>query len=177
MPHLLLSFAAEQDHSETYRERGNLKPPGREKIYFKVIDTDKGSVVEMSAEAFNVRQEERPPTHAELHTASQVLGKEPGENIALKQYEELKTERDSYRQKHTSALSTIATQKNIISSNESKIRKLEAEVVAPDEKKVVAAALDGHILQMAAEGNFEAYEEAKKLYRKMSGESWVDDDD
>jgi hypothetical protein len=174
MPHLILAFEAEREMKDV---KGRQVPTGKDSFSFKMIDTDKGEVVELSADTKNVKQNVRQPNFAELDTASKALGKGVGEEIALKQYEELKAERDSYFKKNQAAETSINSQKRIISSLESEIALLKTETFDEQQKKILADALDEKIIQYAALQDFENYESAKKMYRKLTGHGWADDDE
>jgi hypothetical protein len=180
MPHLVLAFEANREVKDAKRSRSgipDLTPTGKESFKFKMIDTDKGEVVELSADATNIKQEVRPPNFAELDTASKALGKDVANEIALEQFQEIQAERDSYRQKHLSAENQINSQKRIIDSLDREVTELRDQTYTEPQRKILADALDEKIMQFAALQDWEKYESSKKMYRSLTGESWADDDE
>lgn len=175
MPYLMLEFNAERLVTE---KAGQMVPTGDEKISFRMIDTETGKVVTLSADAKNVQQVERPANFGESHTASQVLGQEPGKPVSQHiqdRLENLEAERDSYRQKYMAAQTEIDKRKEQVKKREEEIVKLRQKVTTPMEDELIAAALDGYIYELAAGQQFSSYEDAKKLYRRLTGTPWSDD--
>lgn len=170
MPYLMLQFEAVKD------------PVGKkDTIKFKMIDTDTGAVVEMSADARNVKQENRQPTWAETTAASKVLGKDVGVHITKELFEHAKAERDSYRQKMLSAQNQVETKKKIIENLEAEISTLKDGTLNDHAKLIIGAALDRYIEELALNQQLESYDLAKKIYKHMTGMGWVqeseDEDD
>ena len=178
MPHLILGFSAEREMVEKFMKNGSTKvvPTGKQTLDFKFIDTDKGEVTEFSADATNIKHEVRAPNYAEMHTATQVLNRDPGETIALKQFEEVTAERDSYRQKHLAAQSQINTQSRVVEDLKRTNQELMLDKLDASEKALIGDALDVKIMELAAVQDYDGYEKAKKLYRRMTGHGWADDD-
>lgn len=185
MPYLMLEFKA--DREMTGGEFGKDKglPTGREFITFRMIDTDTGKVIELSCDASNIKQTERPANFGESHTASQVFNQEPGKRpsqIWQEKMGRLEEERDRYREKMEVAHASIDQKKKTIDSLELEIADLQSKQVKPMERELIAAALDLWIPDLAERQQFNAYEEAKALYARLTGKSWaneygVDDDD
>jgi hypothetical protein len=179
MPHLLMSFEATRAE-ETID--GKRRPSGQEHIAMTIMDTEKGKVVEIAADATNVQQVERAPVWGETHTASQVL-RGGGDSALQVQFDRVSAERDSYRQKHASANITIEKQQNQLQEREKEILELKSKLKeyegegGEESKRVIADALDGHAETLALTQNFEDYERAKRLYRRFSGKPWVDEGD
>lgn len=153
MPHLMLNFEATRDVQKT---DGQLVPTGKESIAFKIIDIDKGKVVELSADASNVKQIERAPTFAESHVASQVLAREPGRNVDKATHDRIVAERDSYREKHTSSQVTINRQRDELTTAHNRITEMKAKLKDFDEdgKLLLGAALDQYIEVLASTQQF-----------------------
>ena len=178
MPYLMLEFKAEREMTGGEFGKGKGLPTGREYISFRMIDTDTGKVVELTCDASNIKQTERPPNFGESHTASQVLGEGPGTKPSVYLQEKLgrlEEERDNYRHKMQSASDAIDQKAKIIDSLEREIAELRAKQVKPVEKELIAAALDAYIPDLAERQQFNAYEEAKALYARLTGESWANE--
>jgi hypothetical protein len=176
MPHLMLSFEATREMTQEEVGFGQIrhKPTGRESISFVMIDTDTNKVIELTAEASNVHQVEREPRWSEQHTAEQVLvGKKP--ELTQAEYEKMKAERDSYRQKHTSSQVEISRQKDQISDLMEKIKSLQARDFNNESMELLSAALDSYIIELAANQNFSSYELAKQIYHHLTGQAWADE--
>lgn len=174
MPHLMLKFSAEREVQDL---AGQLVPNGKEHISFIIIDTDKGKITELEADAKNIRQVEREPNWGELKTATETLGKEPGARTT-EEYRQLQAERDSYRQKMTSAQADLVAKNQLILQLNGEIQKLkEDDIDKLGGKDLLANALDSHIEELAASQRFEEYENAKKIFRRLTGHPWVGEDD
>lgn len=158
----MLSFEAVKD------------PVGKkDTISFKIMDTETGEVVEMSADARNVKHDKRQPTWAETSAASKVLNKDVGERISKEQFNKANAERDSYREKMLSAQQQLDSKKKIIDNLEAEIATLKDGTLNDAAKLIIGAALDRYIEELAANEQLDSYDLAKKIYKHMTGMSWV----
>ena len=171
MPYLVLEFEAEKDPVKK-----------SDKLKLKMIDAATGKIVELEADCRSVRDTSREPTWAETQTASKALNKDVGTRISREEFQKMEAERDSYRQKLLSAQANIETKQVLIAKLEAEIGTLKDSTLNDKAKLLIGAALDGYIEELAANEQLESYDTAKKIYKHMTGMSWVsgedeDDDD
>lgn len=174
MPHLMLEFSADREVQEL---AGQLVPSGKEHIKFRMIDTDKGQVIELDADAKNIHQTERKPSWGELKVATETLGREPGgETVDAKVHEVVRAERDKLRKELDSARADLVAKNQLILQLNEKIQGYEAKDVTGG-RDILASALDSYLEELAASMDFERYEAGKLIYKQLTGHRWVEDDE
>lgn len=169
MPYLMIEFEAHP------LKKG-------ERISFKMIDTDNGKIVELEADASSVNQAERAPTPPEMELASRTLGKGIGGTVDQVSHDRVVKERNSYREKVLSAENVLrdVTKKSReaaekINALTAKLASAEEQTFDQDQKNLIAASLDHYMIYLLDSQQYASYEDAKKLYKVMTGRSYVDE--
>lgn len=172
MPYLLLDFVSEQDEIQRSGKDGSLRTKATGKGHFKLIaiNTDKGEVVEIETDTINAVQSLRPPSFAEITAAQKVINKGVDSKA-------LEAERDSWRGKALSAQEQIDGKDRLIEKLNKENKELRNRDFDDEARKVMADAIESRITELAYEQNFPAYEKAKKIYKQLTGQSWLDDDE
>jgi hypothetical protein len=172
MPHLILEFKADRDVQEI---AGQLVPTGKDHISFRMIDTDHGKVIELEADAKNIRQVERAPSWGETKIATETLGRTPGaDTVDAKIHEAMRAERDKLKTEMESAKADLVAKNRLVLSLNQKIQDYEASDVT-EGRDLLASALDSYLEELAASQDFDRYNQGKRIYRQLTGEKWVDD--
>jgi hypothetical protein len=172
LPHLMLSFNADREVSEI---AGQLVPTGKESIDIKMMDTDQGQVVELKIDAKSIDHVERKPTHGELTLASRTLGKEPGVN--KEELERLRLRTTELERKLDKLNADLVGKNKLVVQLNGEVAELQRKEINNKGRTLLASSLDGHIADLAAKGQYETYEQAKILYKQLTGISWVDEGD
>ena len=183
MTYLMIDFKHDQK-KEQYKvpkggNKGQLKDTRypQHTIEMTMIDTENGKVVEIEATAYKFRHEERKPTWSETHLASTTLGKAPESGISQSEFDKLQEERDSARRHADKLEKSVDEKKNIITGLEAENAALNEKVFDPKMSSIVARALDLHMADLASSEEYENYALAKRAYKALTGESWLEGED
>jgi hypothetical protein len=172
MPHLVLEFKADREVQEI---AGQLVPSGKENLSFRMIDTDTGKVTVLNCDAKNLHHEEREPTWGETKIATETLNRTPGEDlVSRKVHEVVRDQRDKLNAELSEAKADLVVKNDALVKASTKVAEYESQDVT-DGRDILASALDSYLEDLAAAMDFDRYEQGKKIYRRLTGQSWVDD--
>lgn len=178
MPHLVLEWSATREvgQVEIGMDQFEMKPTGREEITLRMIDTATGKITEISADVNKLTQTERKPNWGETHTASEALGKGVGEKISKAEYYRLQAAMESYRSKQLAAQIKIDELRRELADKKKTLAKAP-KALPTEDKNLLGNAIESYIEYLLDNDQYKTYEDMKRLYKIVTGRSWLPEDD